>query len=60
MVAPSKALLLAGLVAATGVTAQISGNASSPQYFEELERHWTYGRSPPVYPSREWSEVIFE
>jgi hypothetical protein len=53
MVASFQQLLLVGLAAATGVSAQITGNTSSPEYFEELERYWTYGRSPPMYPSRE-------
>jgi hypothetical protein len=52
MVTSPKVLLVASLIAATSVTAQISGNASSPQYFDELEKYWAYGRSPPVYPSR--------
>jgi hypothetical protein len=57
MITSPKALLIASLVATSAAT-QISGNVSSPQYFEELERYWTYGRSPPVYPSRESSHVI--
>jgi hypothetical protein len=60
MVASPKALLLTSLVVATSVNAHISGNASSPQHFEELERHGTYGRSPPIYPSRELLQVILE
>jgi hypothetical protein len=52
MVASFQASLLIGLAAVTGVAAQIPGNSSNPQYFEQLERYWTYGRSPPVYPSR--------
>lgn len=53
MIASYQSLLLVGIGFATGVTAQIAGNTSSPQYFEQLERYWTYGRSPAVYPSRE-------
>jgi hypothetical protein len=47
-----KDMLLGGLLAVTSVKAQITSNTSSPDYFEKLERHWSYERSPAVYPSR--------
>ncbi|KAL2067677.1 hypothetical protein VTL71DRAFT_15773 [Oculimacula yallundae] len=45
------------------VTATAHHNASMQEYFEELDRFWSYDRSPPVYPSPEmngrenWSEA---
>lgn len=52
MLVSIRKLLLASLLAVSDTTAQITGNTSSPGYFENLERYWSYGRSPPVYPSR--------
>lgn len=44
----SKLSVLAVATLLTGTTAQ----NNTEEYFEELERFWSYGRSPPVYPSR--------
>lgn len=54
MVSSVKSLLLAGVVAVISTAAQITGNTSNPDYFEDLVRYWSYGRSPPVYPSRKF------
>jgi hypothetical protein len=53
MVTSSRMLLLISFIIAIGVQAQVDGNTFTPEYFESLERYWTYGRSPPVYPSRQ-------
>jgi hypothetical protein len=55
MVVSIRTLLLASFLTVSDTTAQITGNTSSPEYYENLERYWSYGRSPPVYPSRKFS-----
>ncbi|KEY70196.1 hypothetical protein S7711_03416 [Stachybotrys chartarum IBT 7711] len=60
MVGLIKLYLLASASLAGTAVAQ---NNTSDAYFEELERFWSYGRSPPVYPSPEtrgrgdWAEA---
>ncbi|KAH3915768.1 hypothetical protein HBI56_042120 [Parastagonospora nodorum] len=64
MVVSIRTLLLVSFLAVSGTTAQITGNTSSPGYYENLERYWSYGRSPPVYPSPnttstgDWSHAV--
>jgi hypothetical protein len=53
MVILCRTTLLVSLLAVTYAKAQTNRNISDTKYFEDLERHWSYERSPPVYPSRE-------
>lgn len=46
------------LVALGLVPLSLSQDTQSKAYFEELERFWSYGRSPPVYPSRTCPRIV--
>uniref|UniRef100_A0A0B7KQP3 Beta-glucosidase cel3A n=1 Tax=Bionectria ochroleuca TaxID=29856 RepID=A0A0B7KQP3_BIOOC len=43
------------LVVASALTTLADSDGTRKEYFDNLERFWSYGRSPPVYPSPEAS-----